>query len=350
MQSAVDGCKITGGDTTTRVPEHRGIAKAVTRSFNVTNRPIYRSDPHQTLIRSVAVAALLAAFMLGACSDKSGGAAAEAKKAAPVVPVLTGQVVTKSMPLRLHAIGTVEPIASVAIKARLDGLIVKVFVRDGQDVVKGDLLFQLDPKPFESQLAHAQADLARDQAQLEYQKGQERRYKELLERGFVSPEGYAQVAANLHALEMTIKGDESEVNRTRINLNYTTIHSPIDGRAGKVLLTEGNLVKANDTLSMVVINQLSPIYVSLAVPQQHLGEIRALQAKSPLKVEVAPEHGTAAGRLAFADNTVDVATGTIKLRGQFANKEGKLWPGQFVETWLTLREDPAAFEKIKESL
>ena len=283
----------------------------------------------------------MAICALAGCGDKSA-VPADAKKSAPAVPVLTAIVVEKRMPVRLHAIGTVEPVASVAIKSRLDGLITRAHVRDGQDVVKDDLLFQLDPKPFESQMAHAQADLARDVAQLEYQKGQERRFKELLERNFVSPEAYAQVAANLRALESTIKGDESEVNRTRINLGYTTIRSPIDGRAGKILLTEGNLVKANDTGAMVVINQLSPIYVSLSIPQQYFEEIRRMQAKSPLPVEVPPEYGKVAGKLAFSDNTVDASTGTIKLRGRFDNAGKLLWPGQFVDSWLTLREEPAA--------
>jgi len=303
---------------------------------------IFRPAAAPTGILSTALPALLAACMLGACSDKSGGAQADAGKRAPTVPVLTTTVVEKRMPVRLHAIGTVEPVASVAIKARLDGLITSVHVRDGQDVVKDELLFQLDPKPFEAQMAHAQADLARDVAQLEYSKGQERRYKELLERNFVSPEAYAQVAANLRALESTIKGDESEVNRTRINLGYTTIRSPIAGRAGKILLSEGNLVKANDSVAMVVINQLSPIYVSLSIPQQYFEEIRRMQAKSPLPVEVPPEYGKTPGKLAFSDNTVDASTGTIKLRGRFDNAGKLLWPGQFVDTWLTLREEPAA--------
>jgi multidrug efflux system membrane fusion protein len=285
--------------------------------------------------------AVLAAFVLAGCGDKVA-APLEAKKSAPAVPVLTATVAEKRMPVRLHAIGTVEPVASVAIKARVDGLITKVYVRDGQDVVKDELLFQLDPKPFESQLAHAQADLARDVAQLEYSKGQERRYKELMERNFVSPEAYAQVLANLRALESTIKGDESEVNRTRINLGYATIRSPINGRAGKVLLSEGNLVKANDSAAMVVINQLSPIYVSLSIPQQYFEEIRRMQAKSALPVEVPPEYGKTPGKLAFSDNAVDASTGTIKLRGRFDNAGKLLWPGQFVDSWLTLREEPAA--------
>lgn len=307
----------------------------------MTTRRVFRLPTNAIRVLSVALPGLLAVCVLAGCGDK-GAAQAEAKKSAPAVPVLTTIVVEKRMPVRLQAIGTVEPVASVAIKARVDALITKVYVRDGQDVVKGNLLFQLDPKPFEAQMAHAQADLARDVAQLEHSQGQERRYKELLERNFVSPEAYAQVSANLRALESTIKGAESEVNRTRINLGYATMRSPISGRAGKILLTEGNLVKANDTLAMVVINQIFPIYVALSIPQQHFEEIRRMQAKSPLRVDVPPEYGKTAGKLAFADNTVDASTGTIKLRAIFDNSAKLLWPGQFVDTWLTLREEPSA--------
>ncbi len=281
--------------------------------------------------------------MLGACSDKSGGAQAEAKKAVPTVPVLIGKVVEKSMPLRLHAIGNVETVASVAVKSRVDGQIIVTHVRDGQDLVKGDPLFQLDPKPYQSQLEQAQANLARDQAQLDYLRGQEQRYQDLLKQNFVSQEGYAQVAANFRAAQGSVSGDEAAVQHARIDLGYTTIRSPINGRAGKVMLSEGNMVKANDTLAMVVINQLAPIYVSVAVPEQYLNEIRARQKKAPLRVDVELEKGKAiSGKLAFVDNSVDVATGTIKLRGIFSNDDKQLWPGQFVESWVTLRDEETA--------
>jgi multidrug efflux system membrane fusion protein len=291
---------------------------------------------------ALAVCVLVAACMLGACSDKSG-APAEAKKAAPTVPVLTGQVVEKSMPLRLHAIGNVETVASVAVKARVDGEIVTTNVRDGQDLVKGDPLFQLDQKPYQSQLEQAQANLVHDQAQLDYLRGQEKRYQDLLKQNFVSQEGYAQVAANFRGAQASVSADEAAVQHARINLGYTVIRSPIDGRAGKVMLSAGNMVKANDTVAMVVINQLAPIYVSVAVPEQYLNEIRSRQKSSPLRVEVELEKGkTIGGKLAFVDNSVDMTTGTIKLRGIFSNSDRQLWPGQFVESWVTLRDEEKA--------
>ena len=303
-------------------------------------RPVI--SPAGARIATVTIVALLAACTLGACSDKSG-AQAEAKKSVPTVPVLTGQAVEKSMPLRLHAIGNVETVATVSVKSRVDGQIVTTHVRDGQDLVKGDALFQIDQKPYQSQLEQAQANLARDAAQLEYLRGQEQRYQDLMKQNFVSKEGYAQVAANFHGAQASVTADEAAVQHARINLGYTTIRSPIDGRAGKVMLSEGNMVKANDTVAMVVINQLSPIYVSVSVPEQYLNEIRARQKKTPLGVAVELEKGKPiSGKLSFIDNSVDTTTGTIKLRGIFANEDRQLWPGQFVESWVTLRDEDKA--------
>ena len=288
------------------------------------------------------LAGVLAVSVLAGCSDKSG-AQAEAKKSTPTTPVVVGLVSEKSMPLRLHAIGNVETVASVAVKSRVDGQIIETRVRDGQDLVKGDALFQIDPKPYQSQLEQAQANLARDQAQLEYLRGQEARYQDLLKQNFVSKEGYAQVAANFHAAEASVVADQAAVQHARIDLGYTTIRAPIDGRAGKVMLSVGNMVKANDTVAMVVINQLTPIYVSVAVPEQYLSEIREHQRKAPLRVQVEIEKGqTISGKLAFIDNAVDVSTGTIKLRGIFSNQDKRLWPGQFVESWVTLRDEDRA--------
>jgi multidrug efflux system membrane fusion protein len=287
--------------------------------------------------------ALIAACALAGCSDKNG-AQAEARKAPPAVPVLVAQVIEKRMPLRLHAIGNVETIASVTIKARVDGQIMRVHVRDGQDVSAGDLLFQLDPKPYQSQLEQALANLARDQAQLEYLRGQEQRYQDLLQQNFVSKEGYAQVAANFRAAEASVKAGEAAVRNARVNLGYATIRAPIQGRVGKVMLSEGNLVKGNDTAQMLVINQLSPIYVSVAVPEKYLNEIRSRQKLAPLAVEVALDGSDQrlTGKLAFIDNSVDVTTGTIKLRGMFENRDKELWPGQFVDAWVTLRDEGMA--------
>ena len=341
-RGAEKGCKIVNFNATGCVPDRAGIAEVVRRNSDVTPYPVFRPAFGAARIALVAVPVLFAVCLLGACSDRSG-AQAEAKKTVPTVPVLAGQVVEKSMPLRLHAIGNVETVASVAVKSRVDGQIIETHVRDGQDLVKGDPLFQIDRKPYQSQLEQAQANLAHDQAQLDYLRGQEQRYQDLLKQNFVSKEGYAQVAANFRGAEASVTADEAAVQHARINLGYTTIRSPINGRAGKVMLSEGNMVKANDTVAMVVINQLTPIYVSVSVPEQYLNEIRARQKKTPLRVEVELEKGKPiSGKLSFIDNSVDVSTGTIKLRGIFSNDDRQLWPGQFVESWVTLRDEEKA--------
>ena len=151
------------------------------------------------------------------------------------------------------------------------------------------------------------------------------------------------MASNYHSAEAGVNAAAAAVESARVNLAYTTIRAPIGGRAGKVLLSEGNLVKGNDTVALVVINQISPIYVSFAVPEQHLPEIRANKAKAPMRIEAEVEKGKMVpGKLAFADNTVDATTGTIRLRGLFANEDKQLWPGQYVDTWITLRDEEHA--------
>ncbi len=270
----------------------------------------------------------------------------EAKKAGlrqtPPVPVTVGEVVKKTVPFQLKAVGNVETLATVNVKSRVDGQIVEVGIRDGQNVSKGQLLFQIDPRPFAAQLKQAEAALLKDQAQLTYAAGQEKRYQDLLQKNFISGEAYAQVKANLDAAQAVVKADQAALDNGRLQLGYTTIRSPISGSAGKVLVSGGNLVKANDTVSLVVINQISPIYVSFAVPEQFGGQVRQRLAAGSLKVEAMPRTSGAMpvdGKLAFIDNAVDAATGTLRLRAEFANADRALWPGDFAETTLTLRQD-----------
>ena len=305
------------------------------------------------------VAAFLAMLALTACGnsgstsgkgDNTGNKSAAADKKgkdSPAIPVLVATVAQQSMPLKIQAIGNVEVQATVSIKSRLDGQIVKVGFSDGQDVAKGQVLFEIDARPLQAQLLQAQATLARDKAQLERARAQEERYKDLLQKGFVSPDAYAQFRTNVDTAAATVKGDESAVENARLQTEYAVIRSPINGRAGKILIQEGNLVKANDTVSLVVINQVAPIYVSFAVPEQYLGLIRKYMAGGKLAVEALPAGVadaaiTAAGTLAFIDNTVDATTGTVRLRATFPNGDKALWPGQFVTASVTLNEQQNA--------
>ena len=284
----------------------------------------------------------------GATSDKAGNKSVADKKGkdAPAVPVIVATVAEQSVPLKIQAIGNVEVQNTVSIKSRLDGQIVKVGFSDGQDIAKGQLLFEIDARPLQAQLQQAQATLARDKAQLERARAQEERYKDLLQKGFVSQDAYAQFRTNVDTAAATVNASESAVENMRVQTEYATIRSPIEGRAGKILIQQGNLVKANDTVSLVVINQIAPIYVSFAVPEQYLGVIRKYMAAGKLAVEAVPQGtadaATAIGTVAFIDNTVDATTGTVRLRATFPNRDKALWPGQFVTASVTLNEQQNA--------
>jgi multidrug efflux system membrane fusion protein len=255
--------------------------------------------------------------------------AAKGPAAAPVAVVAATQ---QTVPVRLQAIGNVEAYSSVAVKSRVDGQIVDVHFREGQEVRKGDVLFKIDPRPFEAALKQAEAQALRDVASRDQAASQERRYQELLDKNFVSKDAYAQYRTNAQTAEATSRASQAALENARLNLDYTVIRSPIDGYVGRALLQAGNMVKANDTISLVVINQVKPVYVSFAIPEQQLATVRELMAKGPLSVEVAApgtDKPVAAGRIAFLDNAVDQTTGTIKVRAVFDNAGAVLWPGQF---------------------
>lgn len=299
-------------------------------------------------LRGFVFVAAIAATGLTGCSNNDAPAAAKSKadKGPPAAPVVVAEVTRQTVPLRVQAIGNVEPYTTVSVKARVDGQIVDAPFRDGQDVVKGQTLFQIDARPLQALLKQAEANLLRDKAQLERARSQEIRYKDLLAKNFVSPDAYAQFLTNVETAEATVRADEAAVETTKLQVEYATIRSPIDGRTGKIMIQLGNMVKANDTNPLVVINQVSPIYLNFAVPEQYLGAIRAAMAKHTLKVEASltDSQGSAAtdGELAFIDNAVDTTTGTVKLRARFPNQDKLLWPGQFATASLTLGEQQSA--------
>ena len=269
----------------------------------------------------------------------------KAAKGPPPVMVTVAAALQETVPVRVQVIGNVEPYLTVAVKARVDGQINAVNFREGEQVRKGDVLFRIDPRPFEAAARQAQANALRDRAARDQARSQERRYQDLLDKNFVSKEAYAQIRTNAETAEATAKASEAALENARLNLEYCTILSPLEGYVGKVLLQAGNLVRANDVNPLVVINQVRPVYVSFAVPEQKLPEIRKYQAASPLRVDVIPPDRSAApiaGRLVFIDNAVDPSTGTIRLRAQFDNTDLALWPGQFVNVSLRLYEEPDA--------
>lgn len=261
------------------------------------------------------------------------------------VPVLAARVIQKTVPIQLEAIGTVEAYSTVSVKSQIDGYIAAVYFHEGQDVKRGDLLVRIDPRPYEAALNQAEANLARDRAQLMEATTDERRYSYLLKQGVGSQQQYDQSHATAAALRATVMADEAAIQTAKINLGYTEIRSPIDGRTGALILHPGNLVKANDASGvMVVINQIKPIYVDFNLPERSLDEVRRYTAGHQLAVAAHPKGAPAGapefGALSFIDNTVNANTGTFELKGLFANGHEWLWPGQFVDVTLTLSERP----------
>jgi multidrug efflux system membrane fusion protein len=269
------------------------------------------------------------------------GAKASKDKGTPAIPVTVARVQQQTIPVRLHAIGNVEAYSTVAIKARVGGEILEVNFREGQAVKKGEVLFRIDPRPFEAALRQAEANALRDRAARDQARSQEKRYQELLDKNFISKEAYAQIRTNAATAEATAKASQAALENARLALEYCTIRSPLEGYVGRALLQAGNLVRADDSVPLVVINQVRPIYVNFGIPEQFLPEVRKHMASGPLAAEVQPPDAQQAaprGTLIFIDNAVDPTTGTIRLRAQFENVDAALWPGQFVNVSLRLYE------------
>jgi len=283
---------------------------------------------------------LLMAGFFSACSK---GKSPPPQK--PVVPVTAATVVQKTIPVQINAIGNVEAYSTVSVKSQIGGILTHVHFKEGQDVNKGNLLFTIDPRPYEAALKQAEANLAKDNAQLENARKEVSRYEELVKKGYVAQQQYDQISTNAAALEATVNADKALVENARLQLKYCYIYSPITGRTGTLIANEGNLIKANADNPMVTINQIQPIYVTFSVPEQYLNEIKKNMADRKLNAEafiskedVRPEQGV----LTFIDNAVDMTTGTIKLKGTFSNQKKSLWPGQFVNAVITLTTQPDA--------
>lgn len=277
---------------------------------------------------------------LGACSGKK-----EKPAAKPPVMVTVAVAVEKSIPVQVRAIGNVEAYNTVSVKAQINGQVARVHFAEGEDVARGALLFTIDPRPYEAALRQAEATLARDRAQARFASQQTERYGALLKDGIVTQDQYDQLRANADALDAAIAADLATVDNARILLGYCYIRSPIDGRTGNLAVKAGNLVKANDLPVLVTINQITPIYATFTIPEKELAEIKKYLGAGRLKVDaVIPDDpkGPESGTVTFLDNAVDSATGTIRLKGTFANAGRRLWPGQFVNVVLTLATRPNA--------
>ncbi len=286
---------------------------------------------------------LTALFLLTAWpACKKSEPAAQAGRGG-AVPVLAGEVVRKDVPLIVKAIGAVHPPASVTIKPQVSGQISQVHFKEGQELKKGDPLFTIDKRPFDVAFQQAQAALDLAAAQAANAEDQSERYKTLKKTGAVAAEQFDQIKTTLRTTAAAVKSAEAVVRNAQLQLEYCDIRSPLEGRAGKYLVDAGNVVQGNQT-DLVVINQIDPIEVTFAVAERYLGEIRRYTSEGQLKVVAVPdgkELRPVEGQLVFVDNAVKAATGTIELKGLFANNPKVLWPGQFVEVelWLTTDRD-----------
>jgi multidrug efflux system membrane fusion protein len=261
------------------------------------------------------------------------------------VPVTVASVVQKSMPIDIRVIGAAEAAKTVAVRAQITGELTSVNFTEGDDVRQGQVLFTLDRRPLEAALQQAEANLARDTAQATNAKAQSVRYQDLLKRGIATREQVDQITTNAAALEATVGADRAALENARVQLQYATISAPISGRTGTLMVHAGNLVRANDVTPLVVINQVAPINVAFGIPESQLSDLKRYMAQGSLRVRANPpsaDDEPSNGRITFVDNAVDPTTGSIKIKGSFANEKHKLWPGQFVNVQVTLTTDPGA--------
>jgi multidrug efflux system membrane fusion protein len=294
----------------------------------------------RTSTNAGAMTALVAlSLILSACTTRTAETAPNL-----AVPVTVAKAEQKTVPINLTAIGTAEAFSTVSIKSQVNAILEQVHFKQGDFVKKGDLLFTLDARPFQSSLAQAQANLARDKAQEELNQVQATRYEKLFAAGVAPREQYDQMRANADAQQALVHADEAAVESAKLQLQYCTIYSPVDGRTGALQVYPGNLVKENDVPVLVVINEISPIFVDFAVPEQYLGVVKKYMTGGRLQIQSTPYGDTVpeTGYLTFVDNNVDNTTGTIKLKGTFPNGDHRLWPGQFSTVSLRLAEEEKA--------
>lgn len=289
------------------------------------------------------IAASLLSLLAG-CGEKAAGTPGKSRsggKGAGAPPVLVSAVQRQKVPLVIDTIGAVEPIRMTAVRSQVTGILQKIAFQEGRDVKQGDLLFQIDPRTFGGALNNALADLKKATVQLETARAQVSRYQALSKDQMISKEQFQRIQDEARAAEAEVLAAESRVSNARLQLEFSEIRAPIAGRTGNLNVDEGDLVRANDSGPLITINQISPIYVTFGVPQQHLAAINRYRRERSLAVNVVPpgaDDQPEMGELTFVDNTVDSATGTIRLKAMLANQAERLWPGQFANVSVTLAE------------
>ncbi len=289
---------------------------------------------------AVLAASALVLIAPAGCSKDSSGKETGMDPQKIAMPITASTAVQKDMPVQIRVIGNVQPLSTVAIKAQIQGELIGVHFKDGQEVKKGDLLFTIDPRPFEARLNQARALLAKDRAQLQNAQMQVKRYSSVVGKGYVAQEQFDTVKSNAAALDATVNADEAAIENAKLELKYCTIRSPINGVTGNVRVTSGNIVKANDNDNpLVTIKEVRPLYVTFAVPERDLSEIMKYMSERKLDVLASfpsDEEHPIRGQLTFIDNEVKSTAGTIQIWATFSNEDKRLWPGQFVNVVLTL--------------
>ena len=283
---------------------------------------------------STLLLSLAAVLSLSGCTGKAPASAGR-----PPAPVVVASVEQQDIPLQINAIGNVEAYQTVQIRSQVNGQIQKILFKEGEDVREGQLLFQLDKRPFQADLQKAISQMKHDEAQAENSRIQQGRYSTLETQGIVSHEQGGQLSAQAKADASAVEADKAAIDAARVQLQYTDILAPINARAGALMINLGNLVKANDTPFLVQLNQVTPIYVTFFVPEANLDRVRQRFSSGQPRVLAYPKgqpDSPAEGRLTFIDNGVDTTTGMFKLKATFENKDRRLWPGQFVDVALEL--------------
>jgi len=321
------------------------------------------------MTKLIAILTLTLTVLTLGCS--SSPQAQSGPPALPPVPVATAQAVEESVPIQIRTVGTVEAYSRVEVKSQVAGPLLKVNFTEGANVGQGSLLFEIDPRPFrevlrqaeaalakdQAQLRVAEANLARTQAQLKNARADAVRFEQLSKEGISTRQQEDQIQtaaevaaasvradeAGIETIRAAIEADQAAIEQAKLNLAYCQIRAPITGRAGNLLLHPGNLVKANGDEALVVLNQIRPIFVNFGVPERYLNAVSQQHSRRKLKVDVSSEKESTqvSGTLNVIDNSVDRNTGTIRLKAAFDNKDGRLWPGQFVNVVLTLNTQTA---------
>jgi multidrug efflux system membrane fusion protein len=325
-------------------PEQRREPTSPPEPSPSESRSSKRKSPLGKIIALLICAAIAAGVVWflrkrNAEGEKKPGQAAGGRIEMPPVPVVAGTVVEKDVPIFLEGLGTVQAFQTVTIRARVDGQLRKVVFVEGQDVHAGDLLAEIDSDPFRTQVEQAVAKRSQDEAVLANAQVDLKRYADLLARDGVTQQAYDTQKALVNQLEAAVKADDAAISNAKVQLAYTTIVSPIDGRTGLRQVDQGNIVHANDANGLVVITQVKPISVVFTLPEQTLSKIQNQSKSEPFTV-LAVDRDNATplgeGKLSVIDNQIDTATGTIRLKATFANADLRLWPGQFVNARLLL--------------